>query len=230
MAIYRAGPLAGGISGAVGGVVFVEAKGSKVVRHRPPTVLKRRSIIALNSISPMAAFQLAIAGWRALTDASRQAWSTQAANITFPNRLGQQRPISAFNLYVMVNSLRALAFLAIMTTGPGTDRPIPLNSVVLDAEAGVAFRVTINSTPFPATRRLNLYGSVHWGGFESAYFRDFHYLGSIVFTRGVTLPITAEWEQVFGPLRTDQFIALRLIPWLPDTYPSSPWTQSTQVT
>ncbi|KKK76273.1 hypothetical protein LCGC14_2865340, partial [marine sediment metagenome] len=66
MAIYRTGPLAGGISGAVGGVVFVEPKGSKVIRHRPATLHKTQNTQALNPFNPGASLAAAIQGWLAL--------------------------------------------------------------------------------------------------------------------------------------------------------------------
>lgn len=229
MAIYRSGGLAAGLSGALGGVVFVEARGSKVVRHRPTTVRKIQRARAPATSEPAAALQAAINGWFALSDEVRQAWKTEASNVTFPNRLGQRRSISGYQLYLKVNILRAYATIAVMTAAPGTDRPTTITSLVVDASVADGLDITLNpNNPFGGVPII-IYGSVRWSGVVTAYFRDFHWLGLTTLVTGVASDITAIWTPVFGALRLGQHIAVRCVPWDLLSYPSTPFTTSTTV-
>lgn len=95
MAIFRPGGLAGSISGAAGGVVFVNGRSGPVLRRRPSG--RPRVTEALQAARGMPG-RIA-AAWNELTELQRQAWRTAAAALRFPNRLGVLRAISGYQLY-----------------------------------------------------------------------------------------------------------------------------------
>ena len=230
MAIYRAGGLAGGISGAIGGVVFVEAKGSKVIRHRPPKLLKSTRPRSLVSVDPKSALTRAIRGWTALSTAAQAAWKTEASNITFPNRLGQRRNISGYNLYVKINTLRARNNTAILTPGPDTFKTPQLPAPVLSATVALGVQFVVKTPVLPVNRTLIIYGAIRWNEADNAYFHDFKWLGLKVSTSLVPTFVTNIWTPVFGPLRLGQRISLQIVPWELTSSPGTPLRVSTTIT
>lgn len=202
--------------------MFVEGRGSKIIRRAPTTNRKRKSPLGPVMTRPANALSLAGAGWAALDDPTRTAWNTQASQISFPNRLGEHRPLNGYLLYMKVNTQRALRRLTIMTAGPGTVRPQGIASLSITASVANGLDVTLDSPIAPSGRTILTYGSIHWGSTAPKFFRDYRYLGHLSFSKTVTLDITAVWEPRFGPLRLNQHIALRLISWLSTSWPGAP--------
>ena len=229
MAIYRSGPLAGGISGAVGGAVFVNARGSKVLRRTPITHRKPQGPLGFALSRPHVSVNRARAGWLDLDDPSRLSWNATASQVSFTNRLGEARPISGYALYMKVNIQRALRLLAPMTVGPGIVRPQALASVVIAASVANGLDVTIDSPLDPTARLMLVYGSLHWGTAAPKFWRDFRLLGTANFTKAATLELISLWDPIFGDLRLGQHLALKLRPWIIDTWPGSPWVQPATV-
>lgn len=99
MAIFQPGPLAGTISGPVGGTLFKSTRQGGVIQARPRRT-PIRSERALNIRRRMQATQLR---WQELTDNQRTAWG--AAALTFPhrNRLGVRTLITGHQLFLLVN-------------------------------------------------------------------------------------------------------------------------------
>ncbi len=121
MAIVRLGPLTGGISGTVGGSVFVSGRRGTVLRPRPPALYA--STPALQSArARFANFQTA---WSALPDKTRAAWRTLALVTNTSNRLGVSSPSSGFLLFMRYN-VELQGFTAIEFTDPPTGGTGPL--------------------------------------------------------------------------------------------------------
>lgn len=111
MAIFRPSATVGAISGAVGGSVFVNAKGSKVVRHRPqrkspptsntqPYVFQNETVSARLAADPKARLRNLSNAWTAFTATQKTAWGTFAEVLPRANRLGQSRPLSGRAAYL----------------------------------------------------------------------------------------------------------------------------------
>lgn len=230
MAIYRTGPLASGISGKVGGAVFVNAPGSKVIRRSPTTLTKRKSPPGPNQTPPRAALAIAQTGWTALTTASRTAWNTLASQINFPNRLGESRPIAGFQLYMKVNIIRTSSGISPMTGGPANSRPAGIASLGVVASLSAGLDITVTSPTGPTNRDLLIYGSLHWGSTPPKFYRDFRFLTRTAITKGVALDITSDWTPRFGPLRLGQHLAILVRMHQIDTWAGPPSTQPATVT
>jgi len=222
MAIYRHGSLAGAISGSVGGITFVNARGSKVVRFRPIKSPKNQRSLPSIGTEARGAFSTAVAGWQALADEPRQAWKTLATEVTFPNRLGQKRSITGYQLYLKVNIQRALRLLAVLTGAPGTVRPQQISTLDVVADVVTGLDVEIDSVLLPTLRTILTYGSLRLDGRTNVFFRDFLYLGHFSFSKGVPLDLQPQWAQRFGDLRAGTSLAIRCIPWNANTYPGTP--------
>lgn len=112
MAIFRAGAVVAAISGTVGGQVFVQSAKGNVIRSTPNQVNQRtpRQLLQRASLSRW------LVAWRTLTSAQRLSWNAAARVRNFPNRLGVDRQISGFNLYVKLNIVYQNAGLALLTT------------------------------------------------------------------------------------------------------------------
>ncbi len=137
MAIFRHGSLTGGISGSVGGVTFVNGRGSPVLRHRPirpapkgPGIeLAQKDMNILNS------------SWSNFTDAQRDAWRTAAVDFARPNRLGVQSPLTGHQLFLKIN-IELHDFGGPLFSGPpaGGQSPAPENfSVALSASGALTW-------------------------------------------------------------------------------------------
>lgn len=108
MARFVPGALAAAISGPIGSLSFVAGSGAGVIRTRP-----RRS----RSLSQAQAKQLALmkviqTAWAGLDAEALAAWKAAAAQITFPDRLGVRRHLSAYHLFLYIQARRGFAPLA----------------------------------------------------------------------------------------------------------------------
>lgn len=90
MAIFRPGALIGGISGKSGGAVYALGPQSAQLRTRgqPNNAVTPRQNRQRNW------YMRTTKAWRELTADERTAWEQHAASKTFPNRLGQHRPLT----------------------------------------------------------------------------------------------------------------------------------------
>ena len=87
MAIAKAGPLVSEIRGSVGGVVFRSVKGAQILSVRMKPIEK--TSVHLKAVQDLVA--IASQGWRALSDAGRQAWVNLAAWMDKPGGGRTQR-------------------------------------------------------------------------------------------------------------------------------------------
>ncbi len=158
MAIYRTGPLAGSISGAIGGVVFVEAKGSKVVRHRPVKLHQRGPFVKRSR----AFLSNVVRHWATMTSLQRDAWNTAAGNINSTNRLGQASPMLGFNYFVKTNTVAFPGARAIVEVPQTlTARDLAINpAAAFDVVTG--FDVQIDNPDSPSFLQIQVYGWPSW--------------------------------------------------------------------
>ncbi len=226
MAIYRAGSLIGAISGSVGGITFVNAKASKVVRFRPIKSTREQRTLPSTGSPARAAFSAAVAGWQALTDEPRQAWISLSREVTFPNRLGEKRSITGYQLYLKVNVLRALKGSAAMTVAPGTTRPQQISDMTITANLVTGIDILVTWPTDQTPKSTLIYGALFFQRRPTAFFRDFRFIAFGFVGKGISEDITSFFEARFGDLRANTAISIRLIPWEDDTYPGTPFQKS----
>lgn len=228
--IYRPGVLAGALSGSIHGVTFVNSRGSRVIRHRPPKLHKKQLTLPFPGTTPRNALQSAIQGWQALDENDRTAWRTLASQVTFPNALGESRSISGYQLYLKSNIPRTIRALGPSNSAPPTERPQAISSIDITASVAGGLDVEIDAPAAGTLRTVLSYGSLRFDGNPNAFFRDFRLMGLPTFTKGVPLDLIVSWTQRFGPLREGTALAIRLIPYTTFTYPGTPTQAAVAVT
>jgi len=96
MALVQFGSLVSAASGRVGALCFARSGGSPIVRTQPGPRTHDSPI----ALSTKRYFALSLAAWSALTTAQKQTWQNAARQFPSPNRLGLQRQLTAFSLFV----------------------------------------------------------------------------------------------------------------------------------
>ena len=199
MAIARTGPIVSGISGTVGGVVFVTGSKSTVVRPRPIT--KRKISAALDGARIR--MQYTRNAWSGMSDLQRAAWSTLARTMPTTNVLGLTSPTNGFRLFLRFNLERrndpdVLEFDA-PTEGIGA--PPRTFSIVFE-ESG---DFTINANP-PEGFGAAVYHMFGWPFWTNEHTTE---PCRIVFLKsqaapGLTFDIRSIWEARFGTMLEGQ--------------------------
>jgi len=142
MALFRPGPLVGAISGAMGGVVFVQGRQMQVVRPRPNPIQPGTSL----QVSQQRAYAQCCLEWRGLSAADRLTWEVAARNVPFVDRLGRRRSYSPFNLFMAVNMRRAVSGLILLPYYYSISAYETEHSWYLDFRYGGPFLVCDNYT------------------------------------------------------------------------------------
>ncbi len=96
MAIFKKGPLVSDISGTLGGINFVNSKGSPVMRRLIRQVNKRTT----RQVNHRIKIRQIIRAWRGLSEPDKRSWITTAQTVPRPNRLGIPRFYSGYQLYL----------------------------------------------------------------------------------------------------------------------------------
>ena len=213
MALIRTSSIVAGISGGLGGQVFVNAKTGLLVRPRayrkPPDT---RPLLAQQAI-----FANVTRHWRALSDQQKSAWRALAQDFPKTNRLGQTSPATGFQIFVKINIL-SRTFLG----PPLTDPPVetnPATPILTDAIAtDLPFYLAIalrNSAPAETVIQLTANRSL---SNTLAKFRDPF---PIVATQIMIDPIknfinfTTKWIEAFGVLSPGETFTVRARFYLP---------------
>ncbi len=199
MAIFSPGPIVGGISGKLGGVVFVNSKKQSVVRFRPgsPRVRSPRQQNAL------ALFTQLQRSWEDLTDEQRQSWRSAASQTTIRNRLGHSSPPGAFQLFVRENARLRLGPGTLMEIPPAHSRSNPARLVSADFTAGGPYNVEANPGEFALSASFFVYGWTQCKTYFTNTPPKFRLLANVA-APSLNLDVQDEWEAIYGPLAVDQ--------------------------
>jgi hypothetical protein len=142
-------------SGKLGGHVFTKGRNGNNARTKVKPINRRttaqvdvRSI--LSTISE---------GWRALTDAQRLAWNSEAQQFTHHNNFGQKFHPTGKNYYTEVNINLLNAGSAIVNSPPGTAPAAPLTTLIALSGAPNTITATFTPTPVPAGNAMIVFGS-----------------------------------------------------------------------
>ena len=207
MAIVKLGVLAAGISGKIGGVVFANTKQALVVRPTPVTRHKTSDFL-LKSQNQLSRVRRA---WATLTTEQQLAWNTEAANLSSTNRLGQTRPRTGFQYFVLTNMTVFPGLPAILDDPPGLGALIPpINpSVVFSVSTGLL--VTIDNPIAPALLQIQVYGWPFWVNHDTNAVPRLVFLDERAGTSDpVGDNVITEWEDHFGPVQLGQRYAVGL--------------------
>lgn len=200
MAIIRPGPLAGAISGRLGGVVFVNGRRSAAVRPYAPPL--RKSTLRLDkSRSFMGRI---IAAWHDLTDAEQAAWNTAAANIKRSNRLGTTHTMTGFTYFVMVNKVTFQTKDAIATTPPRESVPLPPTSVAAVFSVAGDYAVTATRPAGATLITWQVFGWSSWTDHTPGEIPRPVFLFEITGFADLNRSIKTQWQERFGPVQVGQ--------------------------
>ncbi|KKM91774.1 hypothetical protein LCGC14_1225180 [marine sediment metagenome] len=203
MAIVRLGPVVSGISGAIGGLVFVSGRNGTVVRPRPQPSHKGGPFIATARASM---YNLRRA-WSNLTTLQQNAWRTRANDFNTTNALGQSSPINGFQLFLKVNlesRLDSADFLPDPKEFPVSNAPL---NVTAAFSAAAAFDVTATPNPPPTFGTYYVYGWPFWVDHDTRSVARLVFLASI-FAITLNRNVRPEWELHFGSMVQNQRFTL----------------------
>lgn len=210
MAIVKLGPIVSGISGKVGTVVFANAKQALVLRPTPVT-RRKTSDFLLRSQGFMSRIRR---HWPTLTTLQQNAWRTAAAALSSANRIGQARPRTGFQYFVLTNKVVFPGLPSIIDNPPtlGTLES-PINPVVSYSVAD-GLEVSVDNPESPSFLQMQVYGWPFWVN------HDTNSIPRLVFLderSGSGDPIqddvTSEWEEHFGGVQIGQRYAIGLKAW-----------------
>lgn len=217
MAIFRPGALIGGISGAIGGVVFSNNRGSRVVRHRPAVKGGR----APRHGPAQAKFRAAQSAWATLDEIERAAWRTFATQVPTTNRLGEQHALSAFQVFVRFN-IRSQMFGLGISDDPITSHVHPIPET-LTITSGVASGITMLLSPDVGAPLYNIliYGAMNMSLTVPQSYSNWRLIGVQLQLGDSPVSITAIWETAWTLPLLNQPIAIRADSYTRHMQPSS---------
>ncbi len=210
MAIFRTGPLIGGISGSIGGVTFVNARGSKVVRFRPPKRKTEQQFRIAGTPGARAALAITVKAWGNLSDANRINWQAAARDFNFTNRLGQSSALSGLQFFIKVNYPSALAGLIISDNGYLPNAPEPISSITAGADILTGYNVITQYVAHVSGTPAFFFGSLNYRDTTDTFVNDWKFFLRVRPPDVTALNITTDWELAFGPLRVDQTVKLKV--------------------
>ena len=197
MAIIRLGPIVGGISGTLGGVVFANTRKSTIVRPRPAPLSKSSPFLA-RSRARMYNLRRT---WSTLTTLQQDAWRTAAADINSTNALGQSSPMSGFTYFITTNKV---AFPGFFETFPFPATLVPADFAVNPAVAFSAagnFDASIDNPDSPSFLKIQVYGWPFWVDHATKSVARLVFLQETTSNSDpIVLNVRTEWIAHFGDM------------------------------
>lgn len=157
MALFTPGPIAGAISGSMGGTVFSHNRGGAYIRRRAiPTNPKTIYQDFIRAIVAGASMQ-----WQNRTDVQKAAWSTWAATNPITNALGASVTLSGHQAYVQLNTRlvsHGLSGILVPPVGEAPEGPLTFDLTADIGPGGVEIAYT--ATPLAADVLLSVDAAV----------------------------------------------------------------------
>lgn len=207
MAICREGTIVGPISGGVGGVVFAQTRYGCVLRKRGTTTDKSTSA----QLDRRARFEQVVRAWSGLADEERAAWRAAAGSRTFPNRLGIERYLTGYQVFVWWH-MSLITAAAIYPLPPGYMVRLPsATGLVLTASAAGAVEIDWVTAP-PGPFVYTAYKGVRTMSVRPRrVFRGWRFLNWVIGPAGAqNRDITTEWDGVLGHPVEGEVVAVRV--------------------
>jgi hypothetical protein len=202
-AIFTPGPLAGAISGSIGGSTYSHNRGGPYIRRRatPVTSTTQAAMAAKNR---MAAGSQA---WQALTAGQRLAWKEWALENPALNALGQTITLTGHQAFCGNFSRCQTAGVATLTAPPITPAPTPLATTSITGDIGVGtIELTYTATPLGATEYLWLVANVANSAGINYVENTKRFIGISAAAQASPFDYQTLIEAVFGTLVVDQIV------------------------
>ena len=203
MAIIRLGPIVSGISGALGGLVFVSGKNGTVVRPRPQPIHKRGPFV----LAARARLYNIRRHWSTLTTLQQDSWRAAAVDFNTSNALGLSSPIGGFQLFVKINAELRSPSDDIFDDPTSDLSGLPPRTVGAAFSAAGAFTAEAGPPFGFGTAIYRIYGWPFWVD------HDTKSKVRLVFLKRKAAPslsedVRTEWETHFGTMVEGQRFAL----------------------
>ena len=206
MAKITLGPIAGAISGSIGGSTYS--------RNRYGVYIRRRAV----PVQPETPSQLAArqrmgyisSAWKSLTPSQRASWKTWAATNPIFDSLGQPQTLQGNSAYIMLNNRLLTAAQPLISDPPVIPPPDVLESLEINiTPSPLAVNLVFTTSPLDANSLLWVRGTVT-NTSTKVFVKN---LLKIVKTsdpsQASPLNITTELQSLFGTLCSGQKIHIR---------------------
>lgn len=157
MAKFSPGPLAGAISGSIGGATFSHNRYGAYIRRRAIPVTSTTE----DAIAAKARLTSASQGWQGLSTAQRLSWSTWASVNPVTDTLGNQQVLTGHAAYIMLGTRRLQSGTAPSPIPPLAAAPAPLVALSLTGDIGLGdVSAVFAATPTGANEILRIQACV----------------------------------------------------------------------
>lgn len=157
MAKFTPGPLAGAISGSVGGSTFSHNRYGPYIRRRAIPVTSTTE----EALAAKARFTSQSQAFSALTAAQKLGWEEYALHNPVTDALGMTQPLTANVAFISLNTRLLLIGEAPITVPPILTNPAPLLTLSQTADIGIGtFELAYTATPLGATGALYIWAVV----------------------------------------------------------------------
>lgn len=175
MAKIKLGALAGEVSGSIGAYTFSHNRGGPYIRLRNIPD-KYTTTWALASKSRLAAVS---GNWKNLASGIRDAWTSYASANPVVDSLGDKRPLTGSQAYVMLaNRYWLMTNGLLLANPPGVEPPAALTALSITcAQAGPACQLTWTPTPIGASKCLYVSGCYVSSATKKFIKKDLRFIG-----------------------------------------------------
>lgn len=154
MAIMSPGPLAGAISGDVGGICFSNPAGSMVVRKKR----RQNSLSSRTNSLNQSNMMIITNGWRSLSEENKKTWRNEAQNLTFSNRLGISRQLSGYQYFMKYNLIRSRVLAGFATIPIASPEVGNSGAPTVTSDVTNGIRIQFLDEVTPPSLQINVYG------------------------------------------------------------------------
>jgi len=157
MAKYSPGPLAGQISGSIGGSTYSHNRYGPYIRRRAVPVTSTSE----DALNAKARFGGTSQAWQALTAPEKLAWAAWGQYNPVIDSLGMAQPLAGNVAYIQLNTRLLQAGEAEISVPPIIPAPLSLATLVQDCDIGVGdCDLTYTATPLAAGLMLRIRAAV----------------------------------------------------------------------
>ena len=206
--IVRLGGMITQASGSLGAIQFASGRATPVVKMRRRSSTQHTP----DQLDHQAAHATAAAAWNAITDAQKFAWKLYALKQVRNNRLGMSRQLTAFQLFVQQNTLRAQIGATLRTNPPRLGMSGIGIPAFIGFTSGGSYRIYMISPTTDPDGWYVIYGhrpvsTTHTG----RVFKHVVYAAAV--EDSMDVDISATWAAKMGPMTASEryWIAIRYL-------------------
>ena len=205
MALFRPGPLAQTVSGAIGGVVFAQGKGGSYVKTRGSKTNQRSTVQGQNR----GRFLEIVRAWDLMLPAKQQLWAALGVRTYRVDRVGVQKPWGGRALFLSEGMIKIRVGMSVVPDPPIKGVRQPFASFTVTYTGGVLTLRGTRPTGFTAGNAI-FYGcrAMSRGGFSSKSPQVF--LRS-PFSTNLVVNATSFFANKFGTPAVGEWILIRCV-------------------